>query len=86
MQVTMEIPDAIATRLSESGGDLARRALEGFAVEELKAGRITGPELCQMLGLARLQMDPFLKAHGVYDEYSLDDFEEERRALKTLGL
>lgn len=86
MQVNVEIPDDIGRRLAEAGADLSRRALEAFGLEELRAGRITEPELCQMLGLARLQLDGFLKAHGVYEDYTLEDFEKERVALKDLGL
>lgn len=85
MLVTMEIPDDIARSITEQGGDLSRRALEGFALEELRAGRITEVQLCEMLGLARIEKDGFLKAHGIYEEYTLEDFEEERRALKELG-
>lgn len=86
MHVTVEIPDEIARRLTEMGGDLSRRALEGFALEELRAGRITEPQLCEILGLERVEKDAFLKAHGIYEEYTLEDFEEERKALKDLGL
>jgi len=86
MQVTVQIPDEIARRLAEAGGDLSRRALEGFALEELRAGRITEPQLGEMLGLARLQVDGFLKAHGIYQDYTLQDFELERQALKEIGL
>jgi hypothetical protein len=85
MQLTVDIPDDIASRLSATGVDLSRRALEGFAVEELKAGRITEPELCRMLGLARIQIDGFLKSHGVFDDYTMEDFEQERAALKDAG-
>lgn len=85
MQLTVDIPDDIASRLSATGVDLSRRALEGFAVEELKAGRITEPELCRMLGLARIQIDGFLKSHGVFDDYTMEDFERERAALKDAG-
>ena len=84
MEVTVQIPDDIAARLAEAG-DLSRRALESLALEELKAGNITEPELGLMLGLARLQIDGFLKSHGVYDDYTMEDFEEERAALKSLG-
>jgi hypothetical protein len=69
-----------------AAGDLPRRALEACALEELRAGRIDEVQLCDMLGLARIQMDGFLKSHGVFEEYTLEDFEEERRALKELGL
>ncbi len=86
MDVTVHIPDAIAPHLIDHGGDLARTALESVALEALRAGRITEVQLCEMLGLARIQMDGFLKSHGVYEDYTLEDFEEERKALKDLGL
>ena len=85
MEVTVQIPDDIATRMSQGGGDLSRRTLESLALEELKAGRITEPDLARMLGLARVEIDGFLKAHGVYQDYSAEDFEQERQALKELG-
>ena len=44
------------------------------------------PELCRMLGLERLEMDGFLRAHNVHEDYTLEDFEKERQALKELGL
>lgn len=82
----MHIPDALAPQLAEGGGDLARIALESLAVEALRAGRISEVELRQMLGLARVELDGFFKAHPIYQEYNLGDFEQERRALQDLGL
>ncbi len=52
------------------------------ALLEMLRGRITEPELGQMLQLGRLQLDGFLKAHGIFQEYTLADFEAERQALK----
>jgi VIT1/CCC1 family predicted Fe2+/Mn2+ transporter len=86
MDVTVHIPDAIAPHLIEGGGDIARMALESLALEALRAGRITEVQLRHMLGLARIELDGFLKAHGIYQEYTLEDFEQERQALKELGL
>ena len=83
MEVTFQIPDELA---SSATGELSRRALEAFALEELRAGRITEPQLGEMLGLARIQMDGFLKSHGIFHEYTMEDFERERTALKRLGL
>ncbi len=85
MHLSLEIPDEIANRLVLAGGDLSRRALEGFALEELRAGRITETQLREMLGLARIELDGFLKAHGIYQDYTMEDFEEERQTLKRLG-
>jgi hypothetical protein len=87
MQLTLQLPDELAAQL---GGEavhdkLERRALEAFALEELRAGRITEPQLRKMLGLARIQLDGFLKSHGVYQDYTPDDFDRERQALKELG-
>jgi hypothetical protein len=84
MNVNFDIPNDIGARLAPAG-DLSRKVLETFALQELKAGRITEPELCEMLGLARIQLDGFLKAHGVYEDYTMEDFEKERAALKSLG-
>ena len=85
MQVTVQIPDDIGRRLAEAGSDLSRRALEGLAIEELKAGRITEPELGRRLGFARLQIDGFLKEHGVYEDVTIKDVEQDIADLKSLG-
>ena len=85
MEVTFQIPDELVSSVI-STDELSRRALEAFALEELRAERITEVQLCEMLSLARIQLDDFLKSHGVFEEYTLEDFEEERKALKELGL
>ena len=43
MNLTVEIPDDLARRLSAAGGDLSRRALEAFALEEYKSKRMRRP-------------------------------------------
>ena len=87
MNLTLEIPDEIASRLTESGGDLSRRALEGLAIEEFKNGTLTEPDLLQLLGFeTRGELDGFLKAHGIYDNYTLEDFERERQTLQGITL
>jgi hypothetical protein len=85
MEVTLQIPDDIASHMTEAGVNLSRRALESFALEEFKSGRITKPELRRLLGYGtRWKLDGFLKAHGVYEDYTLEDFEQERQALRSL--
>lgn len=85
MDVTIRIPDDIAAQFNAAGSDLSLRALEGFALEELRAGRITEPQLREMLGLARIELDGFLKSHDVYQDYTLEDVKQERQALQELG-
>ena len=86
MEVTVQIPDDLAARFAEGGGDLARRALESFAADEYRNGRIHKPDLRRLFGFeTSYEIDGFLKSHGVYDDYTLEDFERERQALKSLG-
>ena len=87
MDVTVHIPDDLASRLSAAGGDLSRRALEALAAEEYKRDRLTKPELQQLLGIEiSFQLDEFLKAHDVWIEYTLEDAERERKSLQRLGV
>jgi hypothetical protein len=86
MNLTVHIPDDLATRLSTAGGDLSRRALEALAAEEYKHDRLTKPELQELLGIeTSFQLDEFLKAHDVWIEYTQEDAERERRSLQRLG-
>ena len=86
MELTVQIPDDLASRISASGGDLSRRALEALALEEFKSGRISKPELRRLLGFGtRYRLDGFLKSHDVYEDYTMEDFEQDRDALKQLG-
>jgi hypothetical protein len=86
MDLTLHIPDEVAERLAASAGDLSRRALEAFGLEEYKAGRLSDAQLRQLLGFAtRYELDGFLKAHEVWLDYSWEDFEQERAGLRRLG-
>ena len=86
MNLTLPIPDDLASRLSADGADLSRRALEGFGLEEYKAGRITKAELRRLLGFEiRYELDGFLKAHDVWMNYTIDDLRREVATLEQLG-
>ncbi|MGD1072915.1 MAG: UPF0175 family protein [Bryobacteraceae bacterium] len=76
MEVSFEIPDDLAGR-AIAPGDLSRRALEACAREEFRGGRITQPELRRMLGLGRIELDGFLKSHGVYEDVTIEDIERD---------
>ena len=84
VEITIRIPDDLAKRL-RIDGDLERRALEALALEEFKLGHLTKPELRRLLGFGtRAKLDEFLKARDVYEAYTLDDLERERRDLADL--
>jgi hypothetical protein len=87
MEFTVQIPDDLARSMSASGGDLSRRALEALALEEFKSGHITKPELRRLLGFGtRYRLDGFLKAHEVYEDYTMEDLEQELEDLRRLGV
>ena len=86
MEFTIHIPDDIATRLHAGEGDLSRRALEALVAEEYRQGRLDKPDLRRLLGFeTSYEIDGFLKAHNVMQEYTWEDFERERADLKSLG-
>jgi len=87
MDLTVRIPDDIATRLEEAGNDLSRRALEALALEEYKSGHITKPELRRMLGYtSRNELDDFLKMHDVDESFTLEEIERQVDGLKSRGM
>ena len=87
MELTVHIPDDIAERLgaAENGG-LSRRALEVLLAEEYRLGHLNEPDLRRLLGFeTSYEIDGFLKAHNVYEDYTMEDLEREQEALKSLG-
>jgi hypothetical protein len=87
MDVTVPIPDDIVRRIRAAGGDVSQHALEALVAEEYCLGHLHKPDLRRIFGFeTSYEIDGFLKAHHVYDPYTLEDFELERAALKNLGL
>ena len=86
MNVMLPIPDALAARLGEAG-DVSRRALESFAADEYRAGRLNHPELRDLLGFAtHAELDDFLRARDIFEDYTQEDLDIERQTLDQLGL
>jgi hypothetical protein len=64
---------------------LSWRALEAVVAEEYRLSHIHEPELRCLLGLeTSYEIDTLLKAHDLYEQYTIEDFE--REALRSLGL
>lgn len=86
MQVTLLVPDDLAAQLSAGGDDLARRALEAFAAEEWRAGRLTRHDLMRLLGFqTRAAAAAFLKAREIYERFDWADLERDRQDLAQAG-
>lgn len=86
MTVTVRIPDDLAARISAQGGDVSRYVLELVALEEYRNGHLTRPELRHVLGFeTRPALDAFLKAHGIIEEFTVEDLDRDRQDLQRLG-
>jgi hypothetical protein len=88
MELTLHIPDDIAERLGDSiSADLSRRALEALVAEEYRLGHLNKPDLRRLLGFeTSYEIDGFLKAHNVYEDYTMEDLERELEGLRRLGI
>ncbi|MDP9053330.1 MAG: UPF0175 family protein [Acidobacteriota bacterium] len=86
MNLTVHIPDEIAGSLAGACADLARRVLEGFALEEYKSGHISKAQAGRLLGFeTRFELDDFLKDHQVWAAVTIEDVRHDVQDLKSLG-
>ncbi len=85
MEVTVQIPDMIRDRLGKDRDELPRWILEKAGLEAYRSREISSYELRLMLGItSRNELDAFLKRHGVYLEYSEDDFAHDAETSQQL--
>jgi hypothetical protein len=87
MNLTVHIPDDIAQRLCADVATLERRALEALVADEYRAGRLTRPDLRQVLNFQTgHEIDGFLKAHDIYDGITLEELNRQLDDLDRIGL
>jgi hypothetical protein len=85
MKVIVHIPDSSAADLPGTDKDLSRKLLEAYAVEHYRSGELTAHQVKELLGLdTDLEVDGFLKAHGVPSEFTFEGLEREQAALDAL--
>jgi predicted HTH domain antitoxin len=83
MQVTLTLPDGIAQQLA-LGQDLSRTALEALVIEGCRAHRLSDGQAAELLGMNQYELDGFLKRHGVFLDYSIEDYERDREVSQRL--
>jgi hypothetical protein len=87
VNITLELPKDIARQLSTEWQDLSRAALEGLALEAYRERKLTSDQMRRLLDFeTRIELDGFLKQHGVWLSYSIDDLERDRETHERLGL
>ena len=78
MQITLELPDDVAEWLEAQIQNLPRFMLECFALEGYRSDRLTEEQVRIILGYeTRMQVHGFLKEHGVYLNYTVEDLEHD---------
>ncbi|HEX5325759.1 MAG TPA: hypothetical protein VFW75_03740 [Acetobacteraceae bacterium] len=77
--MALPIPDDDLAALG-GAGDVSRCALEAFAAQEYRAGRLTHPELRRRLGLAiRAELERLLRIRGIVAGVTSEAGEHEQR-------
>ncbi len=85
MEVTVHIPDIISERLGKDPEAIPRWLLEKAGLEAYRSREMSGYELRLLLGFkSRLELDAFLKTHGVYLEYTEEDFAHDAKTSRQL--
>ena len=85
MQIVLNLPQDIAEDLANRWADLPRAALESLGLEGYRSGALTHAQLRRLLGLgSRVEVDAFLKEHGVYLECTLDDVERDTESSRLV--
>jgi hypothetical protein len=73
MDVHLEVPQEFARHFAADPKRVARVALEALAAEGVRSGKLTTFQARSLLGIqSRYEMDGFLKAHGVFLDFTLD--------------
>ena len=85
--VTITLPDELLEALTASGEELSRTALEALSLQAYRTRKISAAQLRRMLGFqTRMEVDAFLKEHGVELEYGVEDLERDRKTHNQFGL
>src|SRR5262249_26979462 len=85
MQVAIELPEDIAEELRAKWKDLPRHALEAVALEGYRSGALTESQVRRVLGFeTRLEVNSFLRDHGVYYNYSPSELDQEIESNERL--
>ena len=88
MEVALHIPDDVAQQMQQANGqEIARHILEEYAIRAYQERTLGESHLRRLLGFAtRDELEEFFVAHHVYQNYTLEDLEQDRRTARQLGL
>ena len=84
MQIVLEIPDRFVTQLQTNGRTLQQRALEDVAVEAYRLEELSLGQFAEMMDVSINDANGILKARGISDDLSLEEFVAQRKAMERL--
>lgn len=83
--IAIELPDDIARVLRERWGDLSQHTIETLAIEGYRTRALSAAQIRRMLGFqTRMEVDVFLRQHGVYRDYTETDLDRDIETLHQL--
>lgn len=78
-RTAVTIPDELAGQIGSTVDEVAQFALEAVALEGYRRDLLSEADLRESLGFeTRMEVHGFLKNHGVYLQYSVDDLASDR--------
>ncbi len=83
--VVIELSESIRESLQAQQPELPRFALEAIALEGYRREALSRGQVGEMLGLSFWRTEEFLKAHGAYLHYDIQDFEEDLETMARLS-
>jgi hypothetical protein len=84
--LSLNLPEELSTALGDPERDLGRAAFEAIALEAYREQKLSTAQLRRVLGFeTRMEVDGFLKSHGVELEYTAEDLQRDREAHRRLG-
>jgi len=83
--IAIELPEDVARAVREKWGDLSQHTIATLALAEYRARVLSAAQVRRMLGLqTRMEVDAFLKQHGVYLDYTDADLDRDLETLHQL--
>jgi predicted HTH domain antitoxin len=84
MNISFDLPRNIERLVCLKGADPSREAKEAYLFELYRQERISHDELSEALGLGFHQTQQLIKEHGAGDDFTLEEFEAERKVLREM--
>ena len=83
MNLTVEIPDAIARQMHLDGPEAQRRALISLAVDGYRRRELSRGQVSELLNLSFWETETLLKEQGCEMDLSVEEFERQSEQLKA---